>query len=214
MNESPNKRRFLRSVPTSSNTESVSAPSQEEEQAPATVLLERTARGDRHAFDELYDHIAPRIWGMVLQVVRNRAIAEEVTQEVLVEVWRQAPRFDPSKGSATAWVTTIAHRRAVDRVRSEEASRKRDERTGREAPTIAEAADGPLTERTERNLATQRVENALSGLTPLQREAVELAYFGGNTYREVAALLDTPEGTIKTRIRDGLIRLRHELEAS
>jgi RNA polymerase sigma-70 factor, ECF subfamily len=133
---------------------------------------------------------------------------------VFVELWRVAPRFDPARGTVAAWVATIAHRRAVDRVRSEQAGRNRVEReaTRVERPHD-DVAEGVIA-RDQSQFERHRVRRALDRLTSMQREAVELAYFGGHTYREVAVLLDVPEGTIKTRIRDGMIRLRDELGAS
>jgi RNA polymerase sigma-70 factor (ECF subfamily) len=176
-------------------------------------LIQRVGRGDQAAFGELYDKTAPLVHGVVLKVVRDPSQAEEVVQEVFVELWRIAPRFDPAKGTVTSWVATIAHRRAVDRVRSEQSARNRVEResTRFERPHD-EVADGVVA-RDQTQFERRRVRRALDHLTSMQREAVELAYFGGHTYREVAVLLDVPEGTIKTRIRDGMIRLRDELGA-
>lgn len=168
-------------------------------------LLKRAARGDTAAFAEIYDTTAARVHGLVLRVVRDPAQAEEVTQEVFLEVWRQSSRYDAARGSALAWMMTIAHRKAVDRVRSAEAASRRDETYHHrnhtpEHDTTAEAAHA--------SLEARRVRTALAHLTDVQREAIELAYFGGYTHTEVAALLDLPVGTAKTRIRDGLIRLR------
>jgi len=168
-------------------------------------LLNRAARGDTGAFAALYDATAPRVHGLVLRVVRDPAQAEEVTQEVFLEVWRQASRYDPARGSALAWLMTIAHRKAVDRVRSAEAASRRDH--------TYQHANRPVdhdvtAETAHASLEARRVRAALTQLTDVQREAIELAYFGGYTHTEVAALLDLPVGTAKTRIRDGLIRLR------
>lgn len=172
------------------------------------ALVQLVARGDRDAFAELYPRIAPLVTGIVRRVVRDPAQTEEVTQEVLVEVWRTAARFDPDRGSSRSWIATMAHRRAVDRVRSEQASRARTERVG--AREQHRAFD-EVSEQVELRFEYQQVRDALAALTDLQREAVELAYFQGYTYRQVAELLDTPLGTIKTRMRDGLIRLRDAL---
>jgi RNA polymerase sigma-70 factor (ECF subfamily) len=165
------------------------------------------ARGDGEAFSRLYDQLAPEVFGLVRRVLRNPAQAEEVTQEVLVEIWRTAPRFDPARGTATTWALTIAHRRAVDRIRSEEASRSRVERAARRELPATEAVSETVVDRLER----ARVADALAALTQLQRQSIELAYYGGHTHTEVAAILDVPLGTVKTRIRDGLIRLRDAL---
>ena len=167
------------------------------------ALLRCVARGDRAAFDAVYDRVAGMAFGTIAAVVRDPALAEEVTQEVLVEVWRAASKFDPAKGSARAWVTTIAHRRAVDRVRSEQRATDRERRAA--PPPIAY---DDVAETVEGNLDRERVRRCLASLTELQREAVMLAFYGGYTYREVAGLLGVPPGTVSTRMRDGLIRLR------
>jgi RNA polymerase sigma-70 factor (ECF subfamily) len=169
------------------------------------ALLLRVARGDETAFAALYDLVAPVVYGVVLGVVRNPALAEEVTQEVLVEAWRTATRFDPARGTARSWLVTMARRRAVDRVRSVQASVERDSAVAardleRDVDVVAEAV--------EVRLEQQQVRRCLDGLTEIQREAVSLAFYAGHTHREVARLLDVPLGTIKTRLRDGLIRLR------
>ena len=173
----------------------------------AGSLLGRVAQGDQAAFAELYDEVAPLVHGIVLRVVRDAAQAEEVTQEVLVELWRLAPRYDAASGSVRAWAATMAHRRAVDRVRSEQSRRDRQERVGQLRTAEIDSTVAEVEERLEH----EEVRLALDALTPVQRRTVELAYFGGHTYREVAALLDLPEGTVKTRIRDGLLRLRASL---
>jgi RNA polymerase sigma-70 factor, ECF subfamily len=171
-------------------------------------LLLAVARGDQAAFTALYDSLAGIVHGVIRRVLRDPSQSEEVTQEVFVEVWRTATRFDPDRGGARTWVLTMAHRRAIDRVRSEQASRDRTERVGRNEQ---HRDYDEVAEKVEIRLEHQQVREALSTLTDLQREAVELAYFKGYTYREVADLLDTPLGTIKTRMRDGLIRLRDAL---
>ena len=176
--------------------------------APPTLedLLSKVSRGDQTAFAALYDRVGAQVYGLVRRVLRDPSQSEEITQVVLLEVWRSATRFDRTRGSANGWIMTMAHRRAVDRVRSEQSSRDRDLRVGtREA---GEAPFDSVSEDVEIRLEQEQVRVALGGLTDLQREAIELAYYGGYTYREVAELLDTPLGTVKTRLRDGLIRLR------
>jgi RNA polymerase sigma-70 factor, ECF subfamily len=161
------------------------------------------ARGDAGAFDAVYEQVAASVFGMVRRVIRDPAQSEEVTQDVLLEVWRNASRFDAERGSATAWVMTLAHRRAVDRVRSVQKESERERRTA--------AADIPydeVAEAVESSLERERVRRCLGSLTELQRESVTLAYYGGYTYGQVASLLGVPTGTIKTRMRDALIRLR------
>jgi RNA polymerase sigma-70 factor (ECF subfamily) len=171
-------------------------------QDPAS-LLGRVARGDHAAFEAVYDQLAGPVYGLVRKILRDPAQSEEVAQEVLIEVWRSASRFDPDRGSAVAWVMTIAHRRAVDRVRSENAAVAREQRL-----TPGPVTGEDVAELVETALDRQRVRRCLGSLTALQAEAVKLAYYGGYTYPQVADLLGVALGTVKTRIRDGLIRLR------
>jgi RNA polymerase sigma-70 factor, ECF subfamily len=178
-------------------------PGQPGDEADLGVLLTRVARGDQAAFQGVYDRAAGQILGIVRAVVRDPAQSEEVTQEVLLELWRTASRFDPALGSPLAWVTTLAHRRAVDRVRSEQKAAQRELRAA--APAIAY---DEVAETVEAQLDRERVRRCLGSLTELQRESVTLAYYDGYTYREVAELLGVAVGTVKTRMRDGLIRLR------
>lgn len=166
-------------------------------------LLARVARGDDAAFPAVYDRMAGQVLGVVRRVVRDPAQSEEVMQEVLLELWRTVSRFDPTAGSATAWVMTMAHRRAVDRVRSEQKAAQRELR----AISVSIEYD-EVTETVQASLDRERVRRCLSSLTDLQLEAVTMAYYRGYTYREVAELLGVPVGTVKTRMRDGLIRLR------
>ena len=168
-------------------------------------MLDRVARGDQAAFESVYDALAGPVFGLICRVVRDPAQSEEVTQEVLLEVWRSASRFDPSKGSAQTWVMMIAHRRAVDRVRSATAAAQRDQKS---AVASAPLSVDEVAEAVESNLDRERVRRCLDTLTELQRESVTLAYYGGYSYREVAGLLSVALGMIKTRIRDGLIRMR------
>jgi RNA polymerase sigma-70 factor (ECF subfamily) len=175
----------------------------------AEHLLALVARGDAGAFERLYPLVAGAVYGLALRVVRNPALAEEVSQEVLVDVWRHAPRFDRARGSAMAWVLTMAHRRAVDRVRGEESQSRRVRAAAAVAP--AQEVGDAVAEEVERTWDAARVRHALVRLTDLQREAIELAFFSGYTHQQVAARLDIPLGTAKTRIRDGLIRLRDTL---
>jgi RNA polymerase sigma-70 factor, ECF subfamily len=167
-------------------------------------LLARVARGDHRAFEPVYRALAGPVYGVVKQVLRDSAQSEEIAQEVLLEVWRAASRFDPARGSVAAWALTIAHRRAVDRVRSENACSLREQK----AAAGSRAGSDDVAEIVGATLDRQRVHRCLDGLTDLQRESIDLAYYRGYTYPQVARLLGVALGTVKTRIRDGLIRMR------
>jgi len=171
-------------------------------------LLKACGKGDQAAFAALYDSTSSRVVGLAVRVVRDPAQAEEVAQEAFLEIWRSSGRFDPAKGSPLGWLLTIVHRKAVDRVRSAEASSRRDLTYHHQNQPVAHDATA---EAAHASLEGRRVRGALQSLTPAQREALELAYFGGYTHTEVATMLDLPVGTAKTRIRDGLIRLRDNM---
>ncbi len=170
--------------------------------------LVRAAGGDQRAFAELYDASAPRVFGLVLRILVDRAQAEEVAQEVYLEAWRRAERFDPARGAAISWLLQIAHARAVDRVRSSQAQRDRDARIGLRDTAVP---IDDVAERVETSLESARARRALSELSAAQREAIELAYFGGLTQTEIAERIGAPLGTVKTRMRDGMRRLRELL---
>jgi RNA polymerase sigma-70 factor (ECF subfamily) len=180
----------------------------EAEAAHLAELVARSSRGHEEAFSELYDLTSSRIYGLVLKVLRSADHAAEVTQEVFVEVWRQSARYAPDKGSVLAWMSTMAHRRAVDRVRSVSSEVARDEHYA--VTTVVREADH-VWEDVEQKMDTERVRKGMASLTAIQREALGLAYFGGYTQTQVASLLKLPLGTVKTRIRDGLIGLRDAL---
>ena len=179
--------------------------------ADAGDLLRAAGGGDETAFASLYDLLSPRVCAVIRRVVRDRAQADEVTQEVLIEVWRTAARFDAAKGTPVGWIYTIAHRRAIDRARSEQAATARTMKAG-----IAALAtnDDPVADKVIDRLEHQQVRHCLAVLTPVQHQAVTLAFYHGYTYREVADLLEIPLPTAKSRIRDGLLQLRDCLEAS
>jgi RNA polymerase sigma-70 factor (ECF subfamily) len=177
----------------------------EAEAAQLADLMARSSRGQEDAFAELYDLTSGRIYAVILRVLRSADHAAEVTQEVYVEVWRQSARYSSGKGSVMGWMTTMAHRRAVDRVRSVSSEVARDVRYAAtdHQPDVDQAWDG-----VEQKLDVERVRKGMASLTAIQREALTLAYFGGYTQSQVAQLLKLPLGTVKTRIRDGLIGLR------
>ncbi|HEV2374681.1 MAG TPA: ECF RNA polymerase sigma factor SigK [Streptosporangiaceae bacterium] len=166
-------------------------------------LLVHVARGDEAAFEAVYDRLAGAVYGVIRKVLRDPSQSQEVTQEVLLEVWRTATRFDPAMGSAATWVMTIAHRRAIDRVRSATAAAEREHKAADIRPPHDEVAEA-----VEARLDRERVRRCLEGLTEVQRQSITLAYYGGYSYRQVAELLKVTLAAVKTRIRDGLIRMR------
>jgi RNA polymerase sigma-70 factor (ECF subfamily) len=171
------------------------------------LLIGRVARGDAQAFEAVYDELSSAVFGLARRVVRDPARAEDVTQEVFLEVWRKAARFDSGLGKAKTWVMTIAHRRAVDAVRRNESLKRQDDRSVVDEVSHDEPADAVIAAEDH-----GAVRECMETLTDLQLESVRLAYFNGYTYNEVATLLEKPLPTIKTRMRDGLIRLRDCLE--
>jgi RNA polymerase sigma-70 factor (ECF subfamily) len=164
-------------------------------------LLRAVAGGSRVAFVEVYNLTGPRVLGLINTVLGDPAQSEEVAQEVFVEIWQTAARFDPVTGSGAAWVMTVAHRRAVDRVRASQASRGRD----REAPrnAVAEGVDASVEQ--------ERVQAALACLSESQREAIDLAYRQGFTHTEIALRLGVPQSAVKTWLYEGLLALREQL---
>jgi RNA polymerase sigma-70 factor, ECF subfamily len=168
------------------------------------ALLVRVANGDQDAFEALYDSLAGPVYGLIRRVLRDPAQSEEVSQEVLLEVWRRASRFDAARGSAATWVLTIAHRRAIDRARSAAAAAAREQRTA-QAPAYGE---DEVADAVAASLVQEEVRRCLGALTELQRESITMAYYGGYSYRQVADSLSVALSTIKARIRDGLQRMR------
>lgn len=172
------------------------------------MLLQRIALGDQHAFAEFYSILAPKVFGRIVSVVRDRAQAEEVMQDVFLEIWQQAKRFSPERGTATGWVLARAHARAVDRVRSAQASRDRDLRIG--AREFGPNSD-PVAEFVELRADAARVRASLAMLTPLQWEAISLANLEGYSHSEIAKMLEVPIGTVKSRIHGAFASLRQGL---
>lgn len=175
----------------------------EPEQSLSELMLS-VARGDETAFAHLYDRTSAAVHGLARRVVRDPARAEEITQEVYLQVWRTASRFEPARGSGKSWLMTLAHRRAVDVVRHDQASTDREARYDWSGGRDTDVVDDEVMTRLEH----EQVRRCLGSLTELQHEAITLAYYGGYTYAEVASLLTVNPATIKTRMRDGLIRLR------
>ncbi len=170
------------------------------------ALLRRVAGRDADAFAALYDQTRARVYGLVARVLRDSGYSEETTQEVYLEVWRTAAAYDSAKGSPLSWLMTMAHRRAIDRVRAEQAATQRESRYG--ASTVDPARDVVA----ESALAAderRRVVECLDGLTDIQRECIEMAYYGGLTYAEVSQRLSANLSTIKSRMRDALRGLRN-----
>jgi RNA polymerase sigma-70 factor, ECF subfamily len=164
---------------------------------------------DEAALGEVYDQYSSFVYGLALRVIRDARAAEDVSQEVFLHIWEHPEAFDPERGSLRTWLGTLAHRRAVDHVRREEARRRRAEREATRRPTSI-----PDVEEMATALVTaERVRNALDVLPEDQRRAIQLAYFGGKTYRQVAEVLGIPEGTAKSRLRLGLRRVADALQA-
>jgi len=171
-------------------------------------VRERLVAGDHSALGEVYDQFSSLVYGLALRVIGDPRGAEDVSQDVFVWIWERPDAFDPDRGSLRTWLGTVTHRRSVDYVRREEARRRRTERDAalaRSVPDVGELAAALVT--------AERVRAALEVLPDEQRQAVDLAYFGGRTYREVAEVLGIPEGTAKSRLRLALRKIASVLEA-
>ena len=169
------------------------------------ALLRQVAHRDADAFATLYDQTRSRVFGLVTRVLRDPGYSEETTQDVYLQVWRSAGNYDPSAGSALAWLLTLAHRRAVDRVRSEEAASSRESRYG--AATVVRPADH-VSDEVISGDERARVTGCLDSLTETQRECIQLAYYDGLTYAQVSERLTANLATIKSRMRDAIRGLR------
>jgi RNA polymerase sigma-70 factor, ECF subfamily len=174
-------------------------------------LLVSIGDGDQAAFSELYDRMRPRVLGLAVRILRDIGHAEEVTQEVFLDVWQLASNYDGTKGSAAGWILRKTHSRSVDRVRSAQARRIREARIG--LRDLLEPSDD-ITETISLRIDSKRIERALNSLPEAQRQAVALAHLGGYSHSEVSEILQIPVGTVKTRIRAGIGRLRDELAAA
>lgn len=188
------------------------------DQTQLTALVERAAAGDRGSFGLLYDEVSPVVHGICRRVLRNEGIAAETTQEVMLELWTRSSSYDPARGTVYAWAAMIAHRRAVDGVRSESSRRVREHRTHHEfrdvdVPDAAGGSGGVDTDLLRRE-ESDRVRHCLGELTDLENESLVAAYFGGRTYSEVASHLTAPLATVKSRISSALSRMRTCLEMS
>jgi RNA polymerase sigma-70 factor (ECF subfamily) len=172
-------------------------------------LAMAVARWQEEALAEIYRRHAGAVFGLAKRLIYDAVLAEEVTQEVFVRLWREPERFDPTRGSLRTFLLSVTHGRAIDILRSETSRRAREERSR----SVAEA--GYDLEQEVFDLTTaERVRQAVAKLPGVERKAIELAYFGGHSYREVAAIQNEPEGTIKSRIRSGLRRMGRELDAA
>lgn len=173
-------------------------------------LMVAVAAGDRSAYSRLYDDVAHTVYGLAKKVIVDPSRAQEIAQDVLFEVWQKADRFDPSRGSAITWIAVMTRRRAIDVVRSSEASRNREQTVTKDLGAQPDPVGEGAIEREEQ----RRVRRAMDSLTDLQREALELAFYRDLTHIQVAEALGAPLGTVKTRIRDGLKRLSAEMGGS
>ena len=171
-------------------------------------IRERLIAGDCRALEELYDQFGAFVYGLAARVIGDRTAAEDVTQEVFVTIWEKAECYDPDRGRLRTYLGTLAHRRSVDWVRREEAKRRRAEREAGYATVVPDVDEMAMA-----IVAAERVRDAVDQLPPDQRDAIQLAYFGGRTYRQVAQELGIPEGTAKSRLRLGLRRIADVLEA-
>ena len=172
------------------------------------VVRGRLSSGDEAALGEVYDQYSSFVFGLAQRVIGDPRAAEDVSQEVFLYVWEHPYAFDPERGSLRTWLGTLAHRRSVDYVRREEARRRRAQREAGRRPTYIPDVEEMATALVQAEL----VRNALDVLPEDQRRCIQLAYFGGKTYRQVAEVLGIPEGTAKSRLRLGLRRIAEALE--
>jgi RNA polymerase sigma-70 factor (ECF subfamily) len=178
------------------------------EPAPERRILERMAAGEGDALRELYDIHARAVYSLAVRILRSQSDAEDIVQEVFVQAWRNATRYDASRGTVAGWLLMQAKSRSIDRLRARRARPEHTDNSKRPEP--ADATAGPDVQ-IVRGEQAERVREALEQLPRLQRTAVELAYYEGLTHAEIAEQLEQPLGTVKTRIRQGLLKLRQAL---
>ncbi len=174
-------------------------------------LLRQIAAGDRQAFAEFYDRHATLMYSVATRILNDPGEAEDVLQEVFVQIWEKARRFDPHLGKASSWAAILVRNRAIDRIRASQRRTRLAEEAGLEQAVVAEVAD-TANETIHGHEKAQMIQSAITGLPAEQRRAIELAYFSGLTQDEISRQLNEPLGTIKARIRRGLLKLRDQLE--
>ncbi|MCP1387888.1 sigma-70 family RNA polymerase sigma factor [Corynebacterium sp. TA-R-1] len=172
-------------------------------------LLVSVGAGDQHAFSRLYDELAPNVLGLATHILRDSAQAEEVTQEVFVELWQNAAKFDPARGSAKSWVLRLAKLRAIDRLRSWRSAQARDQEDFLQQQTTWVA---PAEDEAAQRLESEALQELIDSIGEPHRSALMLAYFGELTHKEIADVTGVALGTAKTRVRDGLNKLRQAVQ--
>lgn len=187
------------------------------QQAASTIdpkLLARVVKGDHQAFSQLYDQSSTLLYSVAVRILGNRDEAAELLQEVYLEVWRKVARYDVGRGTPIAWLITLTRSRAIDRLRARGARASHQPNESLDGPAAAQVPDrspGPFEAKADQELRTL-VGGALAGLPPAQQQAIELAYYEGLTHMEIAARLNQPLGTVKTRIKLGMSKLREVLQ--
>jgi RNA polymerase sigma-70 factor (ECF subfamily) len=190
----------------------VSRPPRRPEDAPGDAdVLQRIRAGDRSAVDDLYARFRRPAFALARRILADDALAEDVLQEVFLSVWRDPAAYDRGRGSVASWLLTVVHHKAVDAVRREESQRRRQARAEQDLALAEPVASRDVDEEAWTRVVADQVRSALRGLSSPQREALTLAYYGGYTQREVAALTGAPLGTVKTRMLIGMRRLEEEL---
>jgi len=185
-----------------------------EDAAGDAAIMRRIQAGDRTAVDELYDRFRRPAFALARRILGDDNLAEDVLQEVFLSVWRDPDAFDRGRGSVASWLLAVVHHKAVDAVRREESQRRRQAMVEDDMTLDAPTATRDVEEEAWSRVVAEKVRRALGVLSPPQREALTLAYYGGYTQREVAALTGAPLGTVKTRMLSGMRRLKQELGGS